>query len=291
MLYKETIINDLQKIGVNKGDLLYVTADLAKVGYFNGNRQTTSQDWLDIFDEILGPNGTLITSAYSETFFRFDKKKDKIFTRFAKSNSGSFSNILIKDTNSFRSKHPTNSCIARGKLAEEIVNKHDIHSLSYSILGEIINRGGKFLLLGTIDDKNTPQAMHYAQELLGYTKWSPYKYLYQIKYELNGKLKIYTKKDFGGCSKGGRNLYGYLFEKNLININNIGNAQSALMPAKESFDIIYSVLKQKKNIIQCTNKQCIDCYGNFNYNGLSSIIFIFSYFFYKIFPAKNKGSL
>jgi aminoglycoside N3'-acetyltransferase len=290
MINKESIIQDLENIGIKRGDILFITADLLKVGYFNKNRNQTLLDWLQIFDEVLGEDGTLVMAAYTDVFFRFCKKRDTVFTRFAKSNVGSIANALINDKSAYRSTHATNSCIAKGKNAKEITENHTVNSLSYSIIGDIIKRDGKFLMLGTLDNKNAPQAMHYVQETLGYTKWSPYKYLYQTYYYQDNKVKIFTKKDFGGCSKGGRNLYGYLIEQNQIKFQNIGNAPSALMKAKESFEIIYSVLKQKKNIIQCTDKQCIDCYGNFKYNGLNTIVFIFSYFFDRIISAKNKSS-
>ncbi|MES2560299.1 MAG: AAC(3) family N-acetyltransferase [Bacteroidota bacterium] len=271
---KESILQDLRAIGINKGDLIFVTADLQKTLYFNTSKSQTLSDWLDIFKELLGEEGSLIVSSYTKTFFRFRKNKDIIFSRNAISNSGALANVLIKQESSVRSTHPTNSYIGFGKRAKEILDNHTPESFSYTTFGDIINGNGKFLMLGTVDENNAPQVVHYAQEVLGYTFHSPYKGLFQTYYhEPNGALSLYTRKDFGGCSRGGRHLYGYLLAENAINIQNVGAATSALMHGETAYNIIKSTLMKKKNLMQCDDVSCIDCYGSLFYNGVGVVPF------------------
>jgi aminoglycoside 3-N-acetyltransferase len=273
IISKQSILIDLRNIGIEKGDIILINADLFKVGYFNKNKSITLNDWINIFSEAVGNEGSFITVAFTKSFFRF-KNKNLIFTRFSSSTSGSLSNAMINNKLAIRSRHPTNSFIGIGRDVKELLQNHNEKSMSYEVIGKIIEKKGKFLLLGTVDKKNAPQAFHYVQENLGYTKYSPYKWLMKTYYEdLDGNKKSFTRKDFGGCSSGGYHLLGSLIIEDAIKFGYVGNAKSALMDAHESFEIIYKELKRNKSLILCGNKDCVNCYGNFFYNGLGAVIF------------------
>ncbi|ALR31085.1 hypothetical protein ATE47_11355 [Chryseobacterium sp. IHB B 17019] len=282
MISKETIIKDLKDLGLQEGDCVFLNSDLLRVGYLNKTKKKTLEDWIDIFKEVLGDKGTLVLPSYTATFFIWKKNRNVIFDRNFPTYAGAFPNFLIGKEEAYRSTHPTHSCIAIGFEAKDITSKHTEENLSYSILGEIVKRNGKFLLLGTIDKNNAPQGMHYAQELLGYTKKSPYKYLLQTFYRKKNKVSLFTKKDIGGCSRGGYNLYGELVVNNKINFGKVGNAESALMKAKESTELIKKKLQDKPTITQCDHKDCIDCYGSFYMNGLKIFPFYIKLIFSKI---------
>lgn len=278
IITKQTIISDFRQLGITLGDVVFITADLSKVGYINKSQSQTINDWLEILKEVVGENGSVIVAAYTEASI-FLKKSSFIFQRFSKSYAGSLSNGMIKQSTFVRSTHPTNSCIGFGLDADEILKKHTPKSLSYEFLGEIIKREGKFLMIGTIDSNNAPPGIHYAQEKLGFTKRSVYKKLFYVKYyDEFDEIKKFIRKDFGGCSRGGLNLYGHLISNNAVNFHKIGNALSCVMPAKESSFLIRDLLNKNRKIIQCGNRDCIDCYGNFLYNGFGIIPFYFSNF-------------
>jgi aminoglycoside 3-N-acetyltransferase len=266
---RESIIRDFYKLGVRKNDILFITADLFSVGFFYKNKRETLKEWVEILFELIGEKGCIIIASYTASFFRFKKDKSIIFNRYSKTDVGPLPNFLIEDPRSVRSKHPTNSCIGIGCNAEEILSDHNENSLSYSVLGKIIERDGKFILLGTLDKKNAPQAMHYAQEVLGYTTQSPFRGLFQTYYNnTDGKLKIFTRNDLGGCTKGAYTLYGPLIVNNAIEFGYIGNAFSAIMSARKSYEVILEVLKKNRKIIRCGDKNCTECYGNIHTNGL-----------------------
>lgn len=272
VISKDSILSDLRKLGVNKGDVILLNADLFNVGYFNTNKTVTLNDWIEILKEAVGIEGCFVTVAFTKTFFRLSKKENIVFNRYSSTTSGALSSAMVKDKEAVRSQHPTNSFIGIGHKVNEMLDNHNESSMSYEVIGNIIKRNGKFLLLGTIDKKNAPQAFHYAQEVLGFTKFSPYKWLMQTYYEDKyGKKKIFTRKDFGGCSAGGYHLYGSLIVEDAIKFGDIGNAKSALMNAKECYEIIYNELKKNKTLILCGNKDCSSCYGNVFYNGFGVI--------------------
>lgn len=270
---KEQLIRDLNNLGIVKGDVLYITINLLNLGYFRVSKNETLSDLVSIFKEIVGEEGAVVFNSYTKSFFRF-RKRNLIFDRFSTSYAGPLTNFIIKDKSAYRSKHPTNSVIGYGKCLESIFENHGPNSLSYSVIGELLKLSScKFLMIGTVDENNAPQAMHYAQEVLGYSVFSPYKYLKQVFYKTSDGVKLFTRKDFGGCSSGGYRLFGELLINDAVSFSFVGNALTALMPAKKSFDVINSTLAKNSKTIRCNNNECIDCYGNYVYNGLNIIPF------------------
>jgi aminoglycoside 3-N-acetyltransferase len=279
---EEDLVFDLKKLGIEKGDILFITIDIMKVGYFCESRDLTLKTWLRILTDLVGEDGAIVFASYSKTFFRFFKKK-YVFERFSDTYAGSLPNYLINLDTSIRSLHPTNSVVGIGDIIKKALLNHDSTKLSYSVLGDLINMpNSKFLMIGTIDKMNAPGAMHFVQEELGYTKYSPMKYLMQIYFYENGVRKLFTKKDFGGCSSGGYRLFFPLITNSAVKFGQVGRAVSALIPAKKSYNIIKSELIKNRKIIQCDDKTCIHCYGNPIYNGFGSIIYYFKNAF--LFP-------
>jgi aminoglycoside N3'-acetyltransferase len=278
IITKELILTNLRDLGVESGDILFITADLMKVGLALKNKQALENMWVEILKEAVGENGSVILASYTPTFYRFMKIDDIIFHRYCKSTSGSLSNILVRDRNCIRSSHPTNSYVGFGVAASEILKKHNENGLSYDPIGEIINAGGKNLILGALDDKNAPMAMHYAQQVLGDTKKHPFLGLTQTYYfDCYGERKIYTKWDAGGCSSGGQNLIGQLIVKNAATIGFVGRSYSMLIDGNKSYEIIYNALKKTPSIIKCNNNLCITCYGKWNKAPISSLRIYFHY--------------
>ncbi len=270
---KDSLINELREIGIKEGDVIFVTIDILKVGYYNKTRDKTLNDWVEIFKSIVGETGAVLFASYTKGFFRFSKK-EIIFNRFSHTYAGSLPNFIVSDSSALRSSHPTNSVIGFGNILKDHLLKHNSRSLSYSIMGDLIKMpNSKFIMIGTIDKKNAPQAMHYVQEELGFTKVSPFKYLMQTYYEENGNKLLYTKIDFGGCSAGGYRLFAPLLVNNAVKLSYVGKTIAACMPALKSYEIIKEELVKNRRIIQCDNKNCIDCYGNPCYNGFGVIIF------------------
>jgi aminoglycoside 3-N-acetyltransferase len=273
---KEKVIEDIKALGLELGDTIFVTADLMNVGFFEKNKKYTSEQWIEILKECVGEEGTIILASYTKTFFFLKKNPEIVFDRFSKTYAGDLPNILIKQPLAIRSKHPTFSCIGIGPNAAKILEKHDHNSTAYHPLGEIIKLNGKFLLLGCLDKKNAPQGMHYAQERLGHTKQGPMVGLMQSYFiDDNGEKKLFTKRDLGGCSRGGYKLYGELIVNHAIKFGYVGNGFSAIMDAKESCDVIYNALSKDRKIILCDDKTCIDCYGKWQNTGFGTVPFYF----------------
>lgn len=258
------IKKDIYDIGLKQGDIVFVTANLGATNYFQKSRSNTIKSWVDIFLDILGPEGTIITAAYTDTFFRFKKDQNICFDRDSFSSAGPLSNALLSFHGSIRSTHPVCSYVGLGKKAYEILSCHTAQSKSYEVLKKIVDLGGKNLMLGTVDNINAPMAMHLSQEELGITLKRPFLWLMQTYFINNdGKRELFSLKDAGGCSRGGINLYGELFRNDaIIGINNIGTAKSILIDGKKSYETILPLIKENPNVTHCGDNNCLTCSYN-----------------------------
>ena len=76
---KLELVSEIKSLGVETGDVVFLAADLMRVGYFNVNRQRTLSDWVEILIESVGPEGTLIIPSYTESFFYLEEKQKHSF--------------------------------------------------------------------------------------------------------------------------------------------------------------------------------------------------------------------
>jgi aminoglycoside N3'-acetyltransferase len=224
--------------------------------------------------QAVGKEGTIVAAAYTSSFFRFKKNPNIVFSVDTPTTSGALSAALISAPGALRSLHPTNSCVAIGKNAQEILKDHDQNALSYCVLGKIIEKGGKHLMLGTLDLKNAPLGLHYAQEVMGITKTEPTVGLFQTYYLDNlGKRKLFTRWDVGGCSRGGYKMLGHLIVKEVINIGLVGNAPTALIDAKKSTDIAMGAIAKDSRAFICDDLKCLSCRGRWSVSGFKTPVF------------------
>ena len=175
MYKKQEIISQIRDLGLESGDTVFVSSDLLRVGYFNKNQETTLRDWVEIFEELLGDEGTIVVPTYSPSFLRYFQKYDFVFTPESDSNSGGLARAYIHHApGAVRGKHPTNSCTSRGSYAELIAASDGPKFPKYNPYAKIVELGGKNLMLGTVDERNCPFTFHYVQELLGKTRRHPF---------------------------------------------------------------------------------------------------------------------
>ena len=117
--------------------------------------------------ETIGPSGTLVALAFTPDFYFWQKRQAARFPFHpkAKSDTGAFAQILLDHPVSVRSRHPTNSFVALGPNAEAIVDGHDGNSTSFYPIKNLIQRGGKLLLVGCVESSPGFSTVHRAPAL------------------------------------------------------------------------------------------------------------------------------
>ena len=260
----EKIKSQLRDLGIKRGDVVFLAADLKRVGLFLQDRASTLNLWTEILMDSVGANGTIVIPAYTNSFFRHRKDAGCIFHKHAESTSGALSKAFFDHPQITRSSHPTNSCLAIGQHADFILEGHNELASSYLPYQRIVELGGKNLMLGCFSDRTlSPMALHAAQENLGLTSKNWKRGLTQSYYrDAQGDVRIFTRKDHGGCTAFGYKVIGHHVVNNAISIGKIGWGLSAYIDCQKSFRIFIDIYKSDPYFLKCENRKCPDCWGS-----------------------------
>lgn len=275
MQKKQDIISQIRDLGLAKGDTVFVSSDLLRVGYFNKDQVTTLCDWIEIFDELLGDKGTIVVPTYSPSFLRFIQKYDFVFTAESDSDSGGLARAYIHHAKgAVRGRHPTNSCTSRGAHAETIAASDGPEFPKYNPYAKVVELGGKNLMLGTVDERNCPFTYHHVQELLGQTRGHPFSGFLETTYiDESGQKKKYIMRELGGCTAGVHKSWGHHMAQNAVRFGRVGRSLSALVDARKSTEILRKIMVQTPGLMKCDDRSCVSCYGRFCYNGVGVVSF------------------
>lgn len=170
VITKETIVNELKRIGLLKNDIVMVHTSLKSMGYVCGGAQTIIEALID----VVGPEGTIMMPTQSwknldpEDGVHWDADEsdwqlirdnwpayDKNIT--PTNTMGAVAKMFRTWTGSIRSDHPARSVCAWGKHAVYLTQNHDLSDIfgETSPLAKLYELNGKVLLLGVGYDKNT----------------------------------------------------------------------------------------------------------------------------------------
>ena len=168
-----SIIESLQKLGVQPGDLLMVHASLKAIGPVEGGAETV----VAALRSAVGPSGTVMgyaswdKSPYEETLngARLGDEARRSWPPFDPATAGThrgfglLNQFLVQAPGARRSAHPDASMVAVGPLAETLTQPHELgHALGEgSPVERFVRLGGNVLLLGA--PLNSVTALHYAE--------------------------------------------------------------------------------------------------------------------------------
>jgi aminoglycoside 3-N-acetyltransferase len=181
MKMKELIANQLENLGVKKGDCLLVHSSFKSLG-----KGITANDVIEGLITAVGEKGTLILPALS--YSNVTEESPFFDIKNTPACIGYLPNFFLSREGTVRSMHPTHSCTAYGHLAREFTKNHYLDrtpvgkNSPFYILKE---QGGKILFLGCTTHPNT--SMHGVEEL------TEPDYLY-------GDYLEYTLTDYDGKS-------------------------------------------------------------------------------------------
>jgi aminoglycoside 3-N-acetyltransferase len=152
------LIKSLKKIGIKKGDTIYLGINLGKT-YHNfykniftnktllDSRIFCSNQVLNLLKKHLTSKGTLIVPSFNFSFF-----KEKIYNKkTTKTNLGFFENNFLKQKNISRSDHPIFSISCWGKNKNKIIHPCGLFSFGKnSPFNNFLKYKVKFLNIGNL---------------------------------------------------------------------------------------------------------------------------------------------
>lgn len=256
MFSLEKLKNDFYNIGLKKDDVVFIRADISKI--LKSSNGIKAKDILEVILDVVGENGTVIAPSYTtSSFIKRDKKN--IFTKKSRTTSGLFSMVMLANTKSIRSEHPTNSHVAIGKYAEYILENHNENAGAYEPTRRIMELGGKMLMFGCIKTSFGFNTTHLAEFDLGLHKRLILPTLVTSYYEKNGEIKLFKRKDLGMCASNWYKLFGLYVRNEVLIQGYIGGSYSLIANAQDAYDIDYKVLSDNPKFNICKNKDCMQC--------------------------------
>ncbi len=157
------ICEDLEKLGVKKGDSLFVHSSFKSLGKVEGGAKTVVEG----LKSCLGEEGTLLFPGFSwDSVTRENPVFDYYNTVTCVGYLPEYFRTQVQGV--VRSVHGTHSCVALGKRAEEFVKDHEKDSTPVgknSPLYKLWKANGKILFIGCSSNHNT--TMHGVEEYFG----------------------------------------------------------------------------------------------------------------------------
>lgn len=253
---KNSIVSDLRKIGLKKGDHVAVGVSFKSLGRVQGG----PDGFIDALLEAVGPEGTLMVNTYTEFFYLTEIRlgwTDYIYdNKETKCNTGIVAEKLRLRDDAIRSRHPAMSNAAIGKHAHFFLDDHDETADSFLPYSKLVEVNGKYLAIGIGD--NLKGFRHHAQQQAGLLSIVPWKRAVQYK-DRQGRINTFILKDRGGCPRRLPDLVKDLREKGIAKEGMIGMANSIIVPAKESIERMSSLLKVDPTLNLCDKPLCLWC--------------------------------
>jgi aminoglycoside 3-N-acetyltransferase len=239
------IVEGLRKLGLKAGDIVMVHSSLSSIGRVEDGAPTVIKALL----EVLTPAGTLLmpTFGWSRPFDLANSP----------SNLGAITETFRTMPGVVRSLHPTHSVSATGARAEEMIRDHITSPTAAgrgTPYGRLIELGGKILLIGVDNDRNT--TMHTLEEYVEapYLSDREAAYLDENGREQTKKMRLFPgpHRDFIGL--------GALFRRREVeSVGKIGRAVCHLIDAKRMRDAVLAAFRDDPALVLCDNPNCADC--------------------------------
>jgi aminoglycoside 3-N-acetyltransferase len=162
---QDQLVDDLNGIGIRKGDILLVHSSLSKIGFVKGGPEAL----IDAFLEVLGKDGTLLMPSFQGGGEHKILRQNCLFDlRTSPSELGLLTETFRKRKGVIRSISPTHCTAGLGAKAEELLKDHQLCTVSVgkgSPYEKLAIMEGKILLMGVGHECNT--ILHYVENVNG----------------------------------------------------------------------------------------------------------------------------
>jgi len=256
VITKDHIVMDLKRLGVREGDHIGLGVSFRSIGLVEGGPETLISSLMT----VLGASGTIMIPAYTGGRPRTRTNSGRLENYFdpalTPANTGIVPETLRQRENALRSRHPHCSVVAFGRLARYLTESHDANAPAYMPYSRLAARGGKILSIG-IGDKLVG-FRHEAQYQAGLLDILPPQLQTRYRDE-DGQVKVFIRRDSGGCVRRLPALVDALRQKGLVKEGKIGEAASILVDAREGLKIMTHLLKSDPTLNLCDEISCLWC--------------------------------
>lgn len=245
MMTQQDLVNAFRQLGLQPGDAVLVHSAFSAIGRVEGGPDTV----IDALLEVLGKEGTLLMPTLSSGVFDRENSPSKV---------GLLTEIFRTRKGVLRSFHPSHSVAAYGAKAEKLIEGH-LHCPTACGEGtpyaKLMDCGGKVLLLGVDQDRNTSLHGLEAMVRLPYLKTVYREYLDPA----DGCVKTLEIREYPGPHRNFIGLDRMLREAGVMRLGKVGKAVCRLIDAGGMRDTLLPALQSDPTLILCDNPHCHDC--------------------------------
>lgn len=247
---KNRLVADLKTLGIAEGDPVSVALSFKSIGLVQGGPES----FIEALLEAVGPEGTMFMNAHTLSFPLSEINPDYIFDpKSTRPVVGLVPTVFWKRKGTVRSRHPTCSVVASGRLAEYFVDGHEEHSNAYLPYEKLSQVNGKYLFIGTND--RLVAVRHCAQQRAGLFLDAN---LFAVRYKnLNGKIGLFVWV-FPPCAKNLPALVPQLEKMGVVKRGLIGEAPSLICSSKV-LEAMTGILKEDPTLCLCDDILCTSC--------------------------------
>lgn len=249
---KLKIFKQLKELQIYPSDTVLINLNIQKFGLLEGCNRS---DYVNIFKEYFSSaGGKFIALAFTPVAVSITNRGLPYFNGTQKAYSGAFANEMLKDSESHRSGHPSNSVVAIGDGAADFVANLDENSGAYDFCRRLIEEDGKVLLIGM--NSYPGFVTHLVEQDLKFYRQ------YWIRFFLKVQLKdkIFRRLDPGGCSRTFDRLYLEYIKHEILRIGRVNQGYSLAVSAKQAYDIDYKILSKNPDFLRCYDPECTTCH-------------------------------
>lgn len=248
------LVNDLRSLGIASGDTVVVRASLRAIG------RVRRSDVVDALCEAVGPEGNVVSLAFTLPTFLRRPDPNSAFSREVPSYAGALPNEMLARADAVRSKHPICSFVALGPKASWLMEGHGPESRPYEPIRRVMEIGGKMLLIGCVDTSPGFTTAHLAEYDVGLHKRTIMPWLSSIWYVGDdGEKHLFRPRDSGLCSMSYTKFYSPHVAQGLLQTGVVGQAYSVWVPAREAYAIEREILNAEPRFNVCGNPDCFTC--------------------------------
>jgi aminoglycoside N3'-acetyltransferase len=256
VIKKQDLINDLQNIGLKKGDIINVKASLKSIGHINGGASTL----LDALLKVVGKEGAILAESFIKMLpvGKLDKNNPKhIASKDSDSYAGALTNTILKHPKVILGNHPTHRYAGIGENIASIIQSHTVEDDPYFVLERIAEVGGKNLRIGPKDKVVGVGTTHIA---INKTKLRQKRPQVGIYFKDGNETKLFQNWWATGCENGFNKMID-LFDGTdaVINEGKIGQAEALLTNMQKTLEIEYNAIKSDPTVMLCDDPACAKC--------------------------------
>jgi aminoglycoside 3-N-acetyltransferase len=257
---RESIAADLGRLGIVRGDVIFLHSSLRSLGWVEGGAEAV----IDAFLDVLGAEGLLAVPTLTATFAAGCMYPDLVVYAFdpkeTPSRVGKITDTLWRRPNAFRSAHPTHSLAAIGRRAEELVQGHAGTSTfgQDGPYGRYVAWGAKLVFLGVDLRSNT--TLHAVEDWLDLAYMQPDRAMVKGP---DGQPQVVTVYK---SPMGDRDFYRQeskvqrlLENAGLIHRGKVAAADTMWLSAPEMVKLLTAELQRHADLLLCDDAGCEFC--------------------------------